>query len=103
MRSASGSKASRVCMRLLVDRTKPLARRGNCIFYSRGSRAAGYIVDCENIVQAHKPEEVLCEVRIELLQVCKFQGLQFALLIERDAHGLAHDLVRNAERHALAD
>src|SRR6266545_660772 len=103
MRSASGSKASRVCMGLLVDRTEFLANNNNRIAHTRGSCAARHIVDRQYVVECHEPKEIVCEMGIEFLQLREPQFLQLALLVERQSHGLPYQLMSNAEGYALAD
>src|SRR6185437_14925820 len=102
MRSASGSKASRVCMGLLVNRSESLARLRNGFIHVHRRGAAGDVVDGQNIFQRDELIEVLLEVRIQLLQVREFQALQFALLVEGKAHGLTDNFMSNSERYALA-
>src|SRR5215471_8532213 len=103
MRSASGSKASRVCMGLLMDRAEPLSGGANGFLNSRGSCAAGGVMDCKDVLQGNEFEKILSKMRIEFLQVCQLQVLQFAVPVECQAHSFADDFVRNAEWHALAD
>src|SRR5512141_2975578 len=102
MRSASGSKASRVCMGLLPDRAESRPRNGDCLFHARWRCAAGDIVDREHVLQTHKLVEVFCKMRIELLQLRQLKIVEFAPFIECQPDGLSDDFVRNAEWHTLA-
>src|SRR5438552_15362340 len=103
MRSASGSRASRVCMGLLVDRTESLAGTGKR-FANAGWRGASQnVVNCKHVVQRHEGVEVLCEMGIQLLQLRELQVLQFALLVESQTHSFADQFMRNPKRDAFAD
>src|SRR5450432_525335 len=103
MRSASGKKASRVCMGLLAQCTCFLARRGYGLAHARGRGAPGYIVDVENVVQLYEIVEVLGEKRVDGLQVGERESLQLAVFVERGANGFANLLMRDTKRHAFAD
>src|SRR6476646_7077012 len=102
MRSASGSSASRVCMGLLLNRTKSLACAGNRFANTGGRGASGNVVNCEYVVQRHERVEVLCKMGVELLQLRELQVLQFALLVQRQTHSFADQFMRNSKRDAFA-
>src|SRR5258708_1363959 len=103
MRSASGRRASRVCMGLLVDRVESLAETGDSFGDAREGGPAGNIVNRENVVEGHEIVEIFSKIRVERLQVCELQVLQFACFVERQAHRLADNFMRDAERNAFAD
>src|SRR5258706_15496884 len=107
MRSASGRRASRVCMGLLVDRVESLAETGDSFGDAREGGPAGNIVNRQNVVEGHEIVEIFSKMRVKPLQFWEFEVLQLALfifvLIERQAHSLADQLMRNAERNAFAD
>src|SRR5215472_14556521 len=65
MRSASGNKASRVCMGLLVDGTKSLAGGGDGLANPLGSGAAQNIVDGENVFEFHEIVDLAVEMRVD--------------------------------------
>src|SRR6185312_14666389 len=103
MRSASGNKASRVCMGLLSNCVQALPGCGNRFFHTRRSCSAANVMDSKHVLQLRKAVEVRGKVIVDILQLLKTQLLQFTLLIERQPDCFSDDLVRDAKWHAFAD
>src|SRR3989442_11892272 len=103
MRSASGKKASRVCMGLLPQRACFLARSGDGLTDKSGSCAPRQVVNCKHVVQLHEVVEVAVEVRINALQFLEQERLQFAMFVQRGANCFADLLMGDTERYTFAD
>src|SRR5262249_46345876 len=103
MRSASGNKASRVRMGLLVDRSNSFAGGGNGLANPLGSGAAQNIVDGEDVFEFHEIVEFAIEMRVDGLELLEREVLKFTMLVERKPLRLSHLLMRDAERVSLAD
>src|SRR5215831_12708196 len=102
MRSASGNKASRVCMGLLGNGTNSFAGGGDGPANPLGSGAAQNIMDGEDVFEFHEIVEFAIEMGIDGLQLLESQFPKFTMLVEGKAHRLSHLLMRDAERNSLA-
>src|SRR6266849_5328667 len=103
MRSASGRKASRVCMGLLAQRPGFLAGGCDCMGDAWRGGPAGDVVDCQHVLELHEIVEVGVEVSVDALQLFEREILQLAVLVERGANRLSNLFMGDAERHAFAD
>src|SRR5260370_38404151 len=103
MRSASGKKASRVCMGLLPQRACFLARSGDGLTDKSGSCPPRQVVNCKHVVQLHEFVEGAVEVRINALQFLEQELLQFAMFVLRGANLLSNLPVSDTDRHAFRD
>src|SRR6185312_12070634 len=102
MRSASGSRASRVCMRLLMNGTEFFPRRCQRFANPFWRGTTSNIVNGKNILKLHEFVKIIAEMGINIPQLLNREALQFALLVKRQPHSLPDLLVRNPKRHALA-
>src|SRR5260370_34166212 len=103
MRSASGSKASRVCMGLLVARGEFFPRCRNRLADPLGSRAAWDIVNSEDVIEFQEIENVLVKMRINASQRFELQFLQLTLCSQCNAQRFPDLFVRNAKRNPFAN
>src|SRR5215469_1626335 len=102
MRSASGSKASRVRMGLLLDPAESLPGGGDSLAHAYRSCSSRHVVQCEDTFELDEIVEIPFEVRVNILQILEFEILQFAAPVKSQADGLSHPLMGNAERNAFA-
>src|SRR5436305_4743031 len=102
MRSASGSKASRVCMGILTGGRNFASCRGDGFPYARRRGAAGNVVNRQHVFELHEIEKIGVEVRVNGPEIGKRQVLQFAAFFKRKANRLPDLLMRDAEWIALA-
>src|SRR5215469_3006209 len=102
MRSASGNKASRVCMGLLVDGINPLPGGGDGLANPHGSGAAENIVNGKNVFEFHEIVESGIEMRVDGLQLFQAKFLKLTILVEREAHRLSNLFMRDAKRNSFA-
>src|SRR6266404_2536529 len=86
MRSASGSKASRVCMGLLVERAHFLSRRSDGLAHTRRSGAARNVMNGKHVIKFHETVKICAEIRIDTLQFSQCELLQLASLVQCRPH-----------------
>src|SRR6266496_2559574 len=103
MRSASGRKASRVCMGLLTDSCDFLSGGSERLVDARRRRSAGHIMDGKHVVELHKVAKVALEMRIDAGQLLQGKLLKFTFLIQREAYRFSHLLMSNSKWNTLTD
>src|SRR5262245_26123328 len=102
MRSASGNRASRVCMGFLARGSQSLPGRDDRLANAPGSCATRDVVKREHALESHEIVEVTFEMRINVLQLFERESLQLARFIESESDRLAYLRMCDSERHALA-
>src|SRR5207253_455322 len=99
--SASGRKASRVRMGLLLQSTRLLPCGGDSLMDACWHGSAGNIVDGKHVAEPHKIIEIVIELRSDASQLLEREALQLTLVVEGEADCFTDVLVRDAERHTF--